>query len=120
MLLLFALQAGFDDAYVAGYATAILEREFSLKGVQVRFADGVLTLQGDAWGETDKEKVVAAVSKIPRVIQVVLRTALRRPEPMRRGGSSFRTGGSSARSWRIRAGRTSRRRTSTIPGATTS
>ncbi|HEX7900589.1 MAG TPA: DUF1207 domain-containing protein [Planctomycetota bacterium] len=70
LALLLALQG--DEGYVAGYAAAILEREFSLKGVEVRFDRGRLTLRGDGWGETDKDKVVAALSKIPGVTRVEL------------------------------------------------
>lgn len=82
MLWLLALAVQ-DDAYVVGYATAVLEREFALKGVDVRFAGGVLTLRGDPWGEADKEKVVAALSRIPGVTRVALED----------GPSTARTGG---------------------------
>jgi hypothetical protein len=88
-VLLLAVQAGPDDAYVVGYATAILEREFSLKGVQVRFADGVVTLQGDKWEETDKEKVAAALSKIPRVTRVAFQDGPSTPRADQRGWELF-------------------------------
>ena len=75
LLLVPALQAGADDAYIHGYATAILEREFSLSGVQVRVADGVIALPGDALRDADKEKVVAALSRIRGVKQVAFQDA---------------------------------------------
>lgn len=68
-LLLLALQ---DDAYVAGYAAAILEREFALKDVEVRVERGVITLRGEALGEADPDKVRAALTRIPGARDVVL------------------------------------------------
>jgi hypothetical protein len=62
-----------DDTYISGYATAVLEREFSLKGVQVRVVDGVITLEGDALRDADRDKVVAALSRIPGVKEVIPR-----------------------------------------------
>lgn len=75
-----AADAG-SDAFIAGYATAILEREFSLTGdaVVVNVHEGTITLSADAIKDGDREKVVAALSRISGVRQVVM--AEGKPQP---------------------------------------
>jgi hypothetical protein len=60
-----ALARGDDgDAFIAGYASSVLERDFAMTGVSVRVEKGVITLHAlDLIGH-DREKVVAALSRI--------------------------------------------------------
>lgn len=60
-----------DDAWIAGYATAILERDFDARG-KVDVRQGVLTLSEDTLKDKDREKVIAALSRIQGVRQVVV------------------------------------------------
>jgi hypothetical protein len=67
-----------EDAYVAGYATAVLERELDVRGSKVTVKDGVLTVEAAGLPESDHEKLVATLSKIAGVTRVVV-VALREP-----------------------------------------
>jgi hypothetical protein len=69
-----------DDAYVRGYAAAVLEREFSLKGVDVLVDNGEVTLRGDVLRDVDRDKVRAALSKIAGVRSVSFEDGPRTPE----------------------------------------
>jgi len=56
-----------DDTFIAGYATAIVDREFGIPKVKLRVEDGVIYLQeGDLSGRT-RERIVAALSRIKGV-----------------------------------------------------
>jgi len=59
-----------DDSFIAGYATAILEREFEGKKVSVRVADGVIFLQAKDVQGRDRDRIVAALSRIAGVREV--------------------------------------------------
>jgi hypothetical protein len=59
-----------DDAFIEGYATAILDREFALHGVHVEAKDGVLTVETSELEGREKDKVVAALSRIKGVREV--------------------------------------------------
>lgn len=53
-----------DDSFIAGYAAAILEREFALTGVNLRVAKGIVFVHAlDLLGR-DKDKVVASLTRI--------------------------------------------------------
>lgn len=64
-----------DDAYSAGYAAAVLEREFGVTAPSLRVRDGVLTLAASELGGADGAKVEAALSRIRGVRRVVVLTA---------------------------------------------
>lgn len=59
-----------ESIFIEGYATAILEREFSLSQVTVKAKQGIITLSAEAIQEKDKEKIIAALSRIKGVRQV--------------------------------------------------
>jgi len=61
-----------DDAYLRGYAAAVLEREFAVKDASVEVKDGVVTIRPDGIRPEDRAKAVAAVSGIRGVTRVVL------------------------------------------------
>ena len=59
-----------EDAYVAGYATAVLERQLEITGSRVTVKDGVVTVEVKSVASSDREKIVAALSKIGSVVRV--------------------------------------------------
>jgi hypothetical protein len=64
-----------DDPYLAGYAGAVLEREFGLPPRAVTVQHGVLTLDGAQLAGTDRAKVLATLSSLPGVVRVKVREA---------------------------------------------
>src|SRR5713101_4298051 len=64
-----------DDAYVAGYAAAVLEREFNSPAPSLRVRDGVLTVAESDLAGADRARVVITLSRIPGVNQVDVLTA---------------------------------------------
>jgi Protein of unknown function (DUF1207) len=62
-----------DDPYVAGYAGAVLEREFKVSRQAVTVRDGVLTLDGARLAGADRGKIVATLSALPGVTRVEVR-----------------------------------------------
>src|SRR5499426_4294745 len=77
-LLVGAMSAGAvptDDAYMAGYAAAVLEREFRVTAPSLVVRDGVMTLAGSDLGPADQSAVVAALSRIRGVRRVIVLTA---------------------------------------------
>ena len=54
-----------QDGFRAGYASAILEREFGLRGVDVRVVGGRLVLDPAQLGDADPQAVGAALRQIP-------------------------------------------------------
>ena len=73
-----ALAGPAEDSYVAGYATAVLERELDVKGSKITVKDGVITVEAAGLPQSDHEKIVATLAAIPgvtRVVVVELRTA---------------------------------------------
>jgi len=74
--------ASADDSFIAGYATAILEREFPGPKASVRVRDGVIFLQAKELQGRERDKVVAALSRIAGVLEVrVEEEPARTPEP---------------------------------------
>ena len=53
-----------EDAFVAGYAAAILEREFKLTAPSLRVENGVISLQATDLGGADRARVLAALQAI--------------------------------------------------------
>lgn len=65
-----AVPAAPDDAYITGYAAAVLEREFRLSGRSLSVQNGVLTLSAEELAGVDRAQVVAALSDIRGVMRV--------------------------------------------------
>jgi hypothetical protein len=59
-----------DDAYIAGYAAAVLEHEFSVTDAVIQVDHGVLVLSTKSMGRVDPGKVISALKKIPGVTRV--------------------------------------------------
>lgn len=59
-----------DDAFIRGYATAILERELSLRIRDLDVRDGVVTVRDADLGEVPQEKVRTVLSRIQGVREV--------------------------------------------------
>ncbi|HEX2056531.1 MAG TPA: DUF1207 domain-containing protein, partial [Nitrospiraceae bacterium] len=56
-----------DDSYIAGYAAAVLEHEFSITNAVIQVEDGVVTVTTKSIGGVDQGKVVSALKRIPGV-----------------------------------------------------
>ncbi len=103
-----------EDPYLAGYAGAVLEREFKVARRAVTVDNGVLTLDGAQLAGTDRAAVVKTLSNLPGVVRVEVREASGRgpavvPDVAPAAVSALPTGScrpgtSSSRCWRIRAG----------------
>jgi hypothetical protein len=59
--------AAADDTYIAGYAAAVLEHEFSITDAVIHVDDGIVTVSTQSIGRVDRGKVLAALKKIPGV-----------------------------------------------------
>jgi hypothetical protein len=70
-----ALAGPADDAYVAGYAAAILEREFRVAVPSLTVRDGVITLAGSDLSGADVASVHTSLGRIRGVRRVVVLTA---------------------------------------------
>jgi Protein of unknown function (DUF1207) len=70
-----------EDAYVAGYVTAVLERQMDVKGGRVTVKDGVVTVEVAGLSASDREKVVATLSTLPGVSGVVVVDLKQAPAP---------------------------------------
>src|SRR5438045_6156644 len=74
--------ASADDAFIAGYATAILEREFPGSKASVQVRDGVIYLQAAELKGRDRDRVVSSLSRIDGVRAVrVEEVPAARPAP---------------------------------------
>jgi hypothetical protein len=62
-----------DDSYIAGYAAAVLEHEFNVPGAILQVHDGVVVVAADSLGKVDRQKVIAALGKIPGVVRAEVR-----------------------------------------------
>ncbi len=62
-----------DDSYIAGYAAAVLEHEFNVPGAILQVQEGVVMVTADSLGKVDREKVIAALEKIPGVVRAEVR-----------------------------------------------
>jgi hypothetical protein len=61
-----------DDSFLAGYALAVLEREFQMSSPQVVAKGGVLTVRGAGLRQTDPARVRQVLELIPGVVRVEL------------------------------------------------
>lgn len=59
-----------DDAYIQGYASAVLERDLGIGGARVEVVDGVVVVSGDGSLAHDRDKIVTALSKVRGVVRV--------------------------------------------------
>jgi len=78
LLLLLATSTGWaadaaTDAYLAGYAGAVLEREFKTRAPSLRVVDGSVTLDATDLGSADRTQVESALSQIRGVTGVQIR-----------------------------------------------
>ena len=64
-----------EDPYLAGYAGAVLEREFKVTRRAVTVDNGVLTLDGAQLAGADRAAVVKTLSNLPGVVRVEVREA---------------------------------------------
>lgn len=71
-----------EDPYLAGYAGAVLEREFKVTRHAVTVDNGVLTLDGAQLGAADRVAVVRTLSNLPGVVRVEVRQAGARVLPV--------------------------------------
>jgi hypothetical protein len=69
-----------SDGFIAGYATAVLERQLRIEGATVRVEDGVVTLALPA-PPRDRDRLVAAIQQIRGVVQVKIEVAWPTPSP---------------------------------------
>jgi hypothetical protein len=61
-----------DDAFVVGYATAVLEREFDVDDPEVSVADGIITVRAEGIRGVDPAEVRSALLEIEGVRDVTL------------------------------------------------
>jgi hypothetical protein len=61
-----------SDSYIAGYATAVLERELGLRGARLEVLHGVISLRAADLTGVDRERAVSALSALPGVVAVRL------------------------------------------------
>jgi hypothetical protein len=67
-----ALAGPAEDAYVAGYVAAVLERQLDVKGSKITVKDGLVTVELAGVPTSDREKIVATLSAIAGVREVAL------------------------------------------------
>ncbi|HET6369409.1 MAG TPA: DUF1207 domain-containing protein, partial [Pseudomonadales bacterium] len=65
-----AVAAPADDAYLRGYATAVLEQTLGLRAPAISVDGGVVRLSASAIGTTDRGRVLTALQRIPGVTGV--------------------------------------------------
>ena len=80
MLLTLSKTAAADDAYIAGYAAAVLHNEFKAAKASLLVQNGVVTVDAESLGTVDRTKVQAALERIPGVIRVEIREGPIAPE----------------------------------------
>ena len=61
-----------DDSFIAGYAAAVLEREFSLTAPSLRVQNGVISVAASDLATVDRARVVAQLEQIRGVARVVV------------------------------------------------
>jgi hypothetical protein len=77
-----------EDAYVAGYATAVLERQLAITGSTVTVKDGVVIVQVKDLARIDREKIAAALSSLRGVLRVEVVEARVAPGPPAQPGTA--------------------------------
>lgn len=71
-----------DDAYIAGYAAAVLHNEFRAPKASVLVQNGVVLVDAESLGTVDRTKVQAALESIPGVTRVEIRDGTVAPAPL--------------------------------------
>lgn len=59
-----------DDSYIAGYATAVLQREFAAAKAIPHVEKGVVSIDAESLALVDEKKAITALESIPGVIRV--------------------------------------------------
>jgi hypothetical protein len=67
-----ALAGPAEDAYIAGYVTAVLERQLDVKGSKITVKDGVVTIEAAGLATSDQEKLVSTLSSVAGVTRVMV------------------------------------------------
>ena len=62
-----------DDAYIAGYAAAVLRHEFDAIKASLHVEGGVVIVDAGSLGTVDRTKVMRALESIPGVVRVEIR-----------------------------------------------
>lgn len=75
VVLFFLSHSGFagDDAYIAGYAAALLEQEFRLTNASLTVNNGVVVLTARSLGGLRRQDLKKVLERIPGVVQVEIR-----------------------------------------------
>ncbi len=85
-----AVAAPADDDYIAGYAAAVLQREFKLSGRSLQVKDAVITVGSEELADVDRARIIAVLSSIRGVMQVEVRET--QPQPNTVQAASLPTG----------------------------
>ena len=70
-----------DDAYIAGYAAAVLEHEFSITDAVIQVDGGLVTVTAKSISRVDRGKVLSALKQIPGVRDAEFRVSEAAQEP---------------------------------------
>ena len=70
-----------DDAYIAGYAAAVLQHEFNAAKASLHVQEGVVIVDAESLGTADRTKVTTALESIPGVVRVEIREGQAPPIP---------------------------------------
>jgi hypothetical protein len=98
------------DAFIAGYAAAVLEREFAARTTSLQVERGVISIQAPDLGTADRTRVREALSRIAGVVRVEIREApAPSPGPLAVGSRPAEAGG-------VQAGATEALSVGLLPG----
>ena len=81
-----------EDPYLAGYAGAVLEREFKVSPRAVTAMHGVLTIDAAQIQRADRERILSTLAGLPGVVRVDVREPGRGPEVTPLATSALSTG----------------------------
>jgi hypothetical protein len=70
-----------DDAFIAGYASAVLQREFGVSASRITVKGGVVQVDAETLATPEGARLRAALSEIPGVTGVAVREASVPPPP---------------------------------------
>src|SRR5215470_17932439 len=71
-----------DDGYIAGYAAAVLQREFALTAPSLRVQQGVITIDAADLAGVDQAAVLAQLQRVPGVTHIEVRPVGAPPLPV--------------------------------------
>lgn len=86
-----------EDSYIAGYASAVLERELDVESATITVKDGVVTLIAGELPAHSRDKVVSALSAIRGVVRVEIASQAEAGAASRPATASRKGGTTSAR-----------------------